>query len=452
MKKRLLPVALLLGTFAINAQVGIGTATPNKSAELLIESKDRGLLIPNVALESTKDKVTIRNGNVQSLLVYATKKQGDITPGYYYWDIDKWSRLTADKDIPQIVVNNFEEIVNMDGDKVKNIIKNIIKNTEGNVIYEGDKFYTYVKDGDKIIKQEIKEKLTTIVHDEKTGDYIYYNENSVDRNGNIIGEGVRIKIKETVINKFGDIINNKTVQEHITNYLDGTYVGGNVYYDGDKLTYVTKEGERKEVSIKEVITANESKTAIITVANKQYYVSEEYLIANNDIIPSNVDPLNLSKGIYAIDVVGGVINNFEEIITKGPITVDGRTFNTINDYIKYVTESKGGFTKIVYDQTTGDVIFQEWNEVTQKFENVDNSKFSTIVKGNETITTLVDNQDGTYTYTSEDGTTTLVDIPSSVVNQFETIVKQPVEVDGRTFNTINDYIKYVTESKGGFTK
>ncbi|MCO7724969.1 hypothetical protein NJB85_17620, partial [Myroides odoratimimus] len=103
-------------------------------------------------------------------------------------------------------------------------------------------------------------------------------------------------------------------------------------------------------------------------------------------------------------------------------------------------------------QTTGDVIFQEWNEVTQKFENVDNSKFSTIVKGNETITTLVDNQDGTYTYTSEDGTTTLVDIPSSVVNQFETIVKQPVEVDGRTFNTINDYIKYVTESKGGFTK
>lgn len=142
MKKRLLPVALLLGTFATNAQVGIGTATPNKSAELLIESKDRGLLIPNVALESTKDKVTIRNGNVQSLLVYATKKQGDITPGYYYWDIDKWSRLTADKDIPQIVVNNFEEIINMDGDKVKNIIKNIVKNTEGNVIYEGDKFYT----------------------------------------------------------------------------------------------------------------------------------------------------------------------------------------------------------------------------------------------------------------------------------------------------------------------
>ncbi|MDM1354284.1 hypothetical protein HX007_08540, partial [Myroides marinus] len=400
MKKRLLPVALLFGTFAANAQVGIGTATPNKSAELLIESSNRGLLIPNVALTSTTDKNTITNGNVQSLMVYATKTQGDITPGYYYWDINKWVRLTADKDIPQIVVNNFQEIVNKDGDKVQNIIKNIVKNTEGNVIYEGDKLYQITKEGDKIVKQEIKDKLTTISYDEATGDYIYYNENAVDRNGKIIGEGIRIKVKETVINKFGDIINNKTVQEHITNYLDGTHVGGNVYYEGDKLTYVTKEGDRKEVSINQVVTANESKTAIITVDKKQYYVSEEYLVANKGVVPTTVDAKNLPKGIYAIDVVGGVVNNFEEIVKTGPINVDGRTFNTINDYIKYVTESKGGFTKIVYNKE-GDVVFQEWNETTQKFENVDNSKFSTIVKGNETVTVLVKNANGTFTYYNE---------------------------------------------------
>ncbi|MDM1346806.1 hypothetical protein HX017_09215 [Myroides marinus] len=452
MKKRLLPVALLFGTFAANAQVGIGTATPNKSAELLIESSNRGLLIPNVALTSTTDKSTITNGNVQSLMVYATKTQGDITPGYYYWDINKWVRLTVDKDIPQIVVNNFQEIVNKDGDKVQNIIKNIVKNTEGNVIYEGDRLYQITKEGDKIVKQEIKDKLTSISYDDATGDYIYYNENAVDRNGKIIGEGIRIKVKETVINKFGDIINNKTVQDHITNYLDGTHVGGNVYYEGDKLTYITKEGDRKEVSINQVVTANESKTAIITVNKKQYYVSEEYLVANKGIVPTTVDAKNLPKGIYAIDVVGGVVNNFEEIVQQGPVIVDGRTFKTVNDYITYLTESKGGFTKIVYDQKTGDVIFQQWNEATQKFENVDNSKFSTIVKGNETVTTLINNNDGTYTYTSENGTKTIVDIPSSVVKQFETIVKQPVTVDGRIFNNVDEYIKYVTESKGGFTK
>ncbi|MDM1499697.1 hypothetical protein [Myroides odoratimimus] len=454
MKKRLLPVALLLGTFATNAQVGIGTATPNKSAELLIESSNRGLLIPNVALTSATDRTTITNGNVQSLMVYATKisEKKDITPGYYYWDINKWVRLTADKDIPQIVVNNFQEIVNKDGDKVQNIIKNIVKNTEGNVIYEGDKFYTFTKDGDKVVKQEIKDKLTSIVYEEATGDYIYYNEGAVDRNGKIIGEGIRIKVKETVINKFGDIINNKTVQEHITNYLDGTHVGGNVYYEGDKLTYVTKGGETKEVSINQVITANESKTVIISVNKKQYYVSEEYLVANKGVVPTTVDAANLPKGIYAIDVVGGVVNNLEEIVNNGPVTVDGRTFKTVNDYITYLTESKGGFTKIVYDQSTGDVIFQEWDETTQKYVNVDNSKFSTIVKGNETVTTLKNNNNGTYTYTSENGTETIIDIPSSVVKQFETIVKQPVTVDGRTFTNVDEYIKYVTEAKGGFTK
>ncbi|MCC9041287.1 hypothetical protein LNQ81_00870 [Myroides sp. M-43] len=452
MKKRLLPVALFLGTIAANAQVGIGTATPNKSAELLIESSNRGLLIPNVSLKDTKDKSTITNGNVQSLLVYATKTQGDITPGYYYWDVNVWKRLTADADIPQIVVNNFQEIVNKDGDKVQNIIKNIVKNTEGNVIYEGDKFYTFTKDGDKIVKQEIKDKLTTIIYDDASGDYIYYNENAVDRNGKIIGEGIRIKVKETVIKKFGDIINNKTVQEHITNYLDGTHVGGNVYYEGDKLTYITKQGDRKEVSINSVVTANESKTAIITVNKKQYYVAEEYLVANKGVVPTTVDATNLPKGIYAIDVVGGVVNNLEEIVNSGPVNVDGRTFKTVNDYITYLTESKGGFTKIVYNQSTGDVIFQEWNETTQKYVNVDNSKFSTIVKANETVTTLVKNNDGTYTYTNEKGTTTIVDIPGEFITHFDTIVKQPVTVDGRIFTNVDEYIKYVTETKGGFTK
>ncbi|WP_286391769.1 hypothetical protein [Myroides marinus] len=42
MKKRVLSVAaLLVGSFAVNAQVGIGTNKPNKSAELLIESSNR---------------------------------------------------------------------------------------------------------------------------------------------------------------------------------------------------------------------------------------------------------------------------------------------------------------------------------------------------------------------------------------------------------------------------
>src|SRR5690606_39936922 len=71
------------------------------------------------------------------------------------------------------------------------------------------------------------------------------------------------------------------------------------------------------------------------------------------------------------------------------ITVNGDTYNSFEEYITHVTESTGGFTKIVYDQTTGDAIFQEWDEITNTWVNVDNSKFETIVQANESQTLLV---------------------------------------------------------------
>ncbi|MFD0700008.1 hypothetical protein [Myroides pelagicus] len=414
MKKRLLSVALLMGgSIAAYSQVGIGTVKPNKSAELTIESSKRGVLIPRLGLTGYQDRTTIVNfptNGINSLLVFNTAtveekgKEKGLTPGFYYWFIDQWVRIPNEKDIPQIVINEYKTIFG--NTNVVEQIQNIVNTTQGNVVYEGDKFYHINKEGEKV---EIKDKVTSIAYEEASGDYIYYNEKAVDRNGEIIGQGVRIKIKETVINKFGDIINNKNVQKFITDYLDGTYVGGNVYYDGTSFTYITKEGETKNITIKDIVQGNESQTQIITVDKKQYYVSEEYLIANNGVVPTNVDPKNLPAGIYAIDVVGGVVNNFEEIVNNGPIQVDGRTYPTVNDYITYLTESTGGFTKIVYDQKTGDVIFQEWNETTQKFENVDNAKFSTIVKDNETLTVLVDNGDGTLSYTDEKGKTVTFD-------------------------------------------
>src|SRR5690606_15183542 len=64
-----------------------------------------------------------------------------------------------------------------------------------------------------------------------------------------------------------------------------------------------------------------------------------------------------------------------------------------------------------------------------------------IVKANETVTTLVANSNGTYTYTSEDNTVTIIDIPNSVIENFETIVNGgPVDINGTTYTTIEEYI------------
>src|SRR5690554_2488665 len=325
MKKRILSVALLVSAWGGYSQVGIGTLTPDKSSQLDVTANNKGILIPRVNLTSTTDTTTITNGNVNSLLVFNTATQNDITPGYYYWYIDKWKRMVNDDE-----------------------------------------------------------------------------------------------------------------------------VGGNVYYDGDTFTYVDANGETQIVNVKKLVQDNESQTVIITVDDQQYYISEAYLSENDGVVPTTVDPTAIPDGIYLIDVIGGVTNNFEEIynnIVNEEITVNGDTYNSFEEYITHVTESTGGFTKIVYDQTTGDAIFQEWDEVTNTWVNVDNSKIETIVKENETVTTLIDNLDGTYTYTSEDNTITIIDIPASVVENFETIVNDgPVTVNGDTFNTIEEYIEYIANS------
>ncbi|MDM1513502.1 hypothetical protein HX055_12095, partial [Myroides odoratimimus] len=79
---------------------------------------------------------------------------------------------------------------------------------------------------------------------------------------------------------------------------------------------------------------------------------------------------------------------------------------------------------------------------------------SSIVKANETITTLLDNNNGTYTYTNESGVDVLIDVPSSVSNNFRSIISKSevqkilneyivtnggnVKYDGSSFSYIDD--------------
>ncbi|MHC5362138.1 hypothetical protein ACYSNP_05555, partial [Myroides sp. LJL110] len=99
MKKIILPAALLVFSNYMYGQVGIGTANPNKSAELTILSSDKGVLIPNVALVDHKDSSTIANGNVESLIIYNTTTTEYLKPGYYYWNKDTWQRLVNSDDM-----------------------------------------------------------------------------------------------------------------------------------------------------------------------------------------------------------------------------------------------------------------------------------------------------------------------------------------------------------------
>ncbi|WP_439581371.1 hypothetical protein [Dyadobacter bucti] len=75
-------LTLLLTGSTIFAQVGVGTITPNQSAQLDVTSTNKGFLPPRLTLAQ---RGTIPSP-VAGLLIYQT----DNTPGFYYFDGDSW--------------------------------------------------------------------------------------------------------------------------------------------------------------------------------------------------------------------------------------------------------------------------------------------------------------------------------------------------------------------------
>jgi hypothetical protein len=88
MQKFLYSLALLCWWAAANGQnAGVGTASPNTSARLELNSNNKGLLIPRLTVDQRQAIAAPATG----LLVYQTNG----TAGYYYYDGLQWVGLTS---------------------------------------------------------------------------------------------------------------------------------------------------------------------------------------------------------------------------------------------------------------------------------------------------------------------------------------------------------------------
>jgi len=91
-----------------NAQIGINTNPPHESAILDMSNTKRGLLAPRIALTGSSDITSIDTPK-QGLLVYNTSTRNDVTPGYYFWSLNRWEPLSG---IDTTVVKNVSTSIN----------------------------------------------------------------------------------------------------------------------------------------------------------------------------------------------------------------------------------------------------------------------------------------------------------------------------------------------------
>ncbi len=74
------------------AKIGSGTILPNSNAILDLESTDKGLLLPRLALTNTTAFAPL-SAHTAGMKAYSTATAGDVSPGEYYNDGAKWIRV-----------------------------------------------------------------------------------------------------------------------------------------------------------------------------------------------------------------------------------------------------------------------------------------------------------------------------------------------------------------------
>lgn len=87
-------VFLLLVSFSVFSQTGIGTTTPDASAKLEVSATNKGFLPPRITLTSGTDNTTIPSP-ATGLLVYNTGNNAGLVAGYYYWNGTSWATIAT---------------------------------------------------------------------------------------------------------------------------------------------------------------------------------------------------------------------------------------------------------------------------------------------------------------------------------------------------------------------
>lgn len=351
MKKILLTTVLFAFALVANAQVGIGTPTPNAAAALDVEAAKKGMLIPRVNLISKDDiaPIDIDEANMpESLLVYNNVTSGvapnNVYPGFYYWLNDHWERIINQQQFDEVInelyqnLDNLHELINYiaptnpDADPASGL-------THHTVVWdENENKFKFVKYNPATEAYYVTEiDLAALVQDFETNTRIedISTGNAVDGDLEIIfSYEHELHIKEPANYPNGDIMNitqaiinsiegNTDLQNTIINLFEG---GASVFYGtangafATPVLYYLLGGEPTRIDTAVVLDGikNASDSQIREIKDE---LGNDYgsVVYTGD---TWVDGKKIYKGIYTATVTGGTA------LLEAPIDLDPSDYFT----------------------------------------------------------------------------------------------------------------------------
>ena len=237
------------------------------------------------------------------------------------------------------------------------------------------------------------ETLTSLV-DNGDGTMTYTDENGT---ANIINTTVEVADGSIDITGDGLPDDDVTLQDIVNNIgiiVDAEETVTSLVYNGllEELTYTDEDGTATVIDIGAIIGDSETLTSLVDNGDGTMTYTDEDGTANT---------INTS-----VAVANGSID-----ITGDGIADNDVTLQDIINNIDIIVDAEETVTTLVYDGLLEELTYTDEDGTATVID------IGTIIDGSETLTSLVDNGDGTMTYTDEDGTANTINTSVAVADR-----------------------------------